>query len=144
MDSKDLQMLIFKNRKIKEKNWEMMSGKNGFKMFMNKWLKLLFYQMVYIGKAHITGPHKTCIPYIAYKRIHMKNWLKAGFRRDQMLILNGEELIANPAKVILKAQDFMGLEPLIKEQNFVFDNEKGILRFSTVRYIYEWRPCETL
>lgn len=75
----------------------------------------------------------------------MKNWLKAGFRRDQMLILNGEELIANPAKVILKAQDFMGLEPLIKEQNFVFDNEKGISRFSTlVTYTYEWRPSETL
>ena len=56
----------------------------------------------------------------------MKNWIKAGFRRDQMLILNGEELIANPTKVILKAQDFMGLEPLIKEQNFVFDDEKGM------------------
>ena len=42
VDSKDLQMLIFKNRKIEEKNWEMMSGKNGFKMFMNKWLKVLF------------------------------------------------------------------------------------------------------
>ena len=53
VDSKDLQMLIFKNRKIEEKNWEMMSGKNGFKMFMNKWLKLLFYLMVYTGKAHI-------------------------------------------------------------------------------------------
>ena len=55
----------------------------------------------------------------------MKNWLDAGFTRDQMLILNGEELIANPSKVILKAQDFMGLEPMIKEENFVFDHDKG-------------------
>ena len=55
----------------------------------------------------------------------MKNWLEAGFTRDQMLILNGEELIANPSKVILKAQDFMGLEPMIKEENFVFDQDKG-------------------
>ena len=55
----------------------------------------------------------------------MKNWLEAGFTRDQMLILNGEELIANPSKVILKAQDFMGLESMIKEENFVFDHDKG-------------------
>lgn len=55
----------------------------------------------------------------------MKNWIKAGFKRSQMLIINGEELIANPAKVILQAQDFMGLQPLIKEDNFIFDKEKG-------------------
>ena len=42
-----------------------------------------------------------------------------------MLLINGEELIANPAKVILRAQDFMGLEPLIKEDDFIFDKEKG-------------------
>ena len=98
----------------------------------------------------------------------MKNWISAGFHRDQMLILNGEELIANPAKVmfktqniisnsvhfyvlkltvknvekckkidfflnativILRAQDFMGLEPLIKEENFVFYPEKGLVLF---------------
>ena len=57
--------------------------------------------------------------------VHLKNWIKAGFKRDQMLLINGEELIANPAKVILRAQDFMGLEPLIKEDNFIFDKEKG-------------------
>ena len=57
--------------------------------------------------------------------VHMKNWLKAGFKRSQMLIINGEELIANPAKVILQAQDFMGLQPLIKEDNFIFDKDKG-------------------
>lgn len=34
--------------------------------------------------------------------VHLKNWIRAGFKREQMLILNGEELIANPAKVILR------------------------------------------
>ena len=31
--------------------------------------------------------------------VHLQNWLDAGFKREQMLILNGEELISNPAKV---------------------------------------------
>ena len=41
-------------------------------------------------------------------------------------------------KVILEAQDFMGLEPLIKKENFVFDEEKGMCQtVSTILpYIY--------
>ena len=42
-----------------------------------------------------------------------------------MMIINGEELITNPAKIILEAQDFMNLDPIIKEENFIFDKEKG-------------------
>ena len=42
-----------------------------------------------------------------------------------MMIINGEELIKNPAKIILEAQDFMNLDPIIKEENFIFDKEKG-------------------
>ena len=42
-----------------------------------------------------------------------------------MMIINGEELITNPAKIILEAQDFMNLEPIIKDENFIFDKEKG-------------------
>ena len=42
-----------------------------------------------------------------------------------MMIINGEELIKNPSKIILEAQDFMNLDPIIKEENFIFDKEKG-------------------
>ena len=57
--------------------------------------------------------------------VHIKEWLDVGFKKEQMMIINGEELITNPAKIILEAQDFMNLDPIIKEENFVFDKEKG-------------------
>ena len=57
--------------------------------------------------------------------VHIKEWLEIGFQKDQMMIINGEELITNPAKIILEAQDFMNLDPIIKEENFIFDKEKG-------------------
>ena len=53
------------------------------------------------------------------------------------MIINGEELITNPAKIILEAQDFMNLDPIIKEENFVFDKEKG-----TAFKISIFRPVE--
>ena len=37
--------------------------------------------------------------------VHIKEWLEIGFKKDQMMIINGEELITNPAKIILEAQD---------------------------------------
>ena len=57
--------------------------------------------------------------------VHIKEWLDVGFKKEQMMIINGEELITNPAKIILEAQDFMNLDPIIKKENFVFDKEKG-------------------
>ena len=57
--------------------------------------------------------------------MHIKEWLEIGFKKEQMMIINGEELITNPAKIILEAQDFMNLDPIIKEENFIFDKEKG-------------------
>jgi hypothetical protein len=64
--------------------------------------------------------------------VHMKNWIDAGFKRSQMLLINGEELITNPANVVLKAQEFMGLEPLITKDNFIFDKEKGNVKNKVV------------
>ena len=43
------------------------------------------------------------------------------------MIINGEELITDPAKVILEAQDFMNLNPFIRRENFRYDNKKGIV-----------------
>ena len=59
--------------------------------------------------------------------LHIKEWLKIGFKKEQMMIINGEELITDPAKVILEAQDFMNLNPFIRRENFRYDNEKGIV-----------------
>ena len=46
-----------------------------------------------------------------------------------MLILNGDELLRNPAGVILKAQSFLELDPMLTEQNFVFDQAKKFFCF---------------
>ena len=50
-DSSDSLQLTLKSRTKNEKNLEKMIGKTGYKMFTSKWSKLLYYQMVFIGKA---------------------------------------------------------------------------------------------
>ena len=57
-----------------------------------------------------------------------------------MMIINGEELIKNPAKIILEAQDFMNLDPIIKEENFIFDKEKGtVSKKNSIIYMLKLR-----
>ena len=38
---------------------------------------------------------------------------------DQIMVINGQDLWRNPAKTISAVQDFMNLEQVIKEENFV-------------------------
>ena len=44
---------------------------------------------------------------------------------DQIMVINGEDLWRNPAKTISAVQDFMNLEQVIKEENFVTVRKRG-------------------
>ena len=64
--------------------------------------------------------------------IHIKEWLKYGFKQSQILIINGEDFISNPAKIILDVQHFMGLAPVIKEENFKLNDDKQFFCFVNI------------
>ena len=55
---------------------------------------------------------------------HIKNWLKY-FSMDQILILNGEELVKYPYNEVKKLETFLNLKPLIKEEHFVYKEDRG-------------------
>lgn len=57
--------------------------------------------------------------------LHLKEWLKIGFKKDQIMIINGDELRKHPAEIISEVQDFMKLEKVIKEENFVRKKERS-------------------
>ena len=44
---------------------------------------------------------------------------------ENMLFLDASELTENPGKVMRKVAKFTGVEELITEENFYFDEEKG-------------------
>lgn len=45
---------------------------------------------------------------------------------DQMLYLDATELIENPGMSLRRVADFTGVPPSINENNFYFDEEKGM------------------
>ena len=47
-----------------------------------------------------------------------------------MLYLDATELIENPGMSLRRVAQFAGVPPLINEQNFYFDEEKGKFIFS--------------
>ena len=54
---------------------------------------------------------------------HMTSWLKL-FPRDQMHVVNGDNLIANPYEEIHKVEQFLGVGHKITRDHFVFDKKK--------------------
>lgn len=55
---------------------------------------------------------------------HLERWL-ALFARGQFHFVDGERLIARPHEELRKLEAFLGLEPVIGEQHFVFNPKKG-------------------
>lgn len=55
---------------------------------------------------------------------HMKHWLKY-FPLEQILVLDGKNLIKNPFRVIQTVESYLGLEHKISKDSFVFDRTKG-------------------
>ena len=73
----------------------------------------------------------TSVPnYMAYTVIdsmyvtHLKVWYNY-FAREQILILNGEELIKNPLNELKKIENFLELKPYFDKDHFEFDVKKG-------------------
>ncbi|XP_012551291.1 heparan sulfate glucosamine 3-O-sulfotransferase 3B1 [Bombyx mori] len=54
----------------------------------------------------------------------LRRWLRR-FRRDRLLLVNGERLVADPAAEMAKVQDFLGLKRVITEKHFYFNSAKG-------------------
>nr|XP_039261366.1 heparan sulfate glucosamine 3-O-sulfotransferase 1-like isoform X1 [Styela clava] len=56
--------------------------------------------------------------------VYLKNWLKY-FPLEQIHIINGEDLLTDPVKVVQDTQKFLGLEIKVDERDIVFDKAKG-------------------
>ncbi|XP_069785571.1 heparan sulfate (glucosamine) 3-O-sulfotransferase 3-like [Narcine bancroftii] len=55
---------------------------------------------------------------------HLENWLQY-FPLSQMHFVSGEKLITDPAGELGKVQDFLGLQRLITDDHFFFNETKG-------------------
>ena len=55
--------------------------------------------------------------------VHLKNWLRY-FPRDQIHIVNGDNLIHSPGVELVKVQKFLGIDVLINRSDFVFNSSK--------------------
>ena len=55
--------------------------------------------------------------------VYIKNWLRY-FPRDQIHIVNGDNLIHDPGMELMKVQRFLGIEVLINRSDFVFNPSK--------------------
>jgi [heparan sulfate]-glucosamine 3-sulfotransferase 5 len=67
--------------------------------------------------------HLKAIRTSVYHR-HLERWLNV-FSRNQILIVDGDELITNPIPQIKRVEDFLGLENQITKDNFYFNKTKG-------------------
>ena len=55
---------------------------------------------------------------------HLERWLQY-FPLSQIHFVSGEKLITDPSGEITKVQDFLGLDPVITDKNFIFNKTKG-------------------
>ncbi|XP_067860626.1 heparan sulfate (glucosamine) 3-O-sulfotransferase 3-like [Heptranchias perlo] len=55
---------------------------------------------------------------------HLENWLQY-FPLSQMHFVSGERLISDPAGELGKVQDFLGLQRIITDEHFFFNETKG-------------------
>ncbi|XP_030752854.1 heparan sulfate glucosamine 3-O-sulfotransferase 1 [Sitophilus oryzae] len=55
---------------------------------------------------------------------YLHRWLEV-FSRDQLLIVNGDQLIEDPVPQLKRIEKFLGLEPKIDSHNFYFNETKG-------------------
>lgn len=54
---------------------------------------------------------------------HIKNWLKY-FPLESFVFINGDNLVKNPHEEMKKLQQFLNLEPIISESDFVITKQK--------------------
>lgn len=55
---------------------------------------------------------------------YMHRWLEV-FSREQILVVNGDQLIEDPVPQLRRIENFLGIEPKIGRHNFYFNHTKG-------------------
>lgn len=76
--------------------------------------------------------------------IHLERWLNH-FGREQILFLNGEQLISKPHEELNKLELFLGLPISIKAKHFVFNPRKGFFCLApTTKSTSSDRPDEPI
>lgn len=55
---------------------------------------------------------------------YMHRWLET-FPREQILVVNGDQLIEDPVPQLRRIEHFLGIEPKIGRHNFYFNHTKG-------------------
>ncbi|XP_012272461.1 heparan sulfate glucosamine 3-O-sulfotransferase 5 [Orussus abietinus] len=61
---------------------------------------------------------------ISLYHTYMYRWLEV-FSRNQILVVNGDQLIEDPVPQLRRIESFLGLEPRIGRHNFYFNHTKG-------------------
>lgn len=56
--------------------------------------------------------------------LHLHRWLEV-FTREQLLIVNGDQLIEDPLSQLKRIETFLGIEHRITSNNFYFNETKG-------------------
>ena len=57
--------------------------------------------------------------------LHLSRWLDVYSKSTDLLVLNGEDLMNQPGRVIERVQTFLGLPKLLLESDYVRDSENG-------------------
>ena len=66
--------------------------------------------------------------------IHYQRWLK-WFKKEQILVVNGEELITHPASPLSKIEEFLNVTHYFNKEMFHFNDTKGF---------YCWNPQKNI
>ena len=83
-----------------------------------------FEQMAFIdNNTHMVDTSWAVIRIGLYAQ-HLQHWLRT-FPLEQFHIVNGENLIKNPAEEMTKVQQFLGLDLFLTEKNFVTNKTRG-------------------
>ncbi|XP_031629984.1 heparan sulfate glucosamine 3-O-sulfotransferase 5 [Contarinia nasturtii] len=61
---------------------------------------------------------------ISMYHLHMHRWLEV-FSREQLLVVNGDQLIEDPVSQLRRIETFLGIEHRISRRNFYFNETKG-------------------
>lgn len=64
--------------------------------------------------------------------IHFKRWLNY-FSREQILVLDGDQLIRDPSAELMKVEKYLNVEPYFKQDTFFFNETKGFYCWRTKR-----------
>ena len=62
--------------------------------------------------------------YTSMYDVHMERWLKY-FKREQILIVDGDLLVKNPLPELRKVENFLGVSPFFDDEMFFYSKTKG-------------------